>query len=754
MRRHRRRAVLAGSAALALLAVGPASAEPAQLPVDPTGRDLIGDPAQYGAWSAPFEEGGAAIPRCRRVQNSSLPDEIVCKPAAVSLAALPDGRIWYSNGIEADENVQFGYGSELGNRARPDTNRLLDLRGPTPQWSKPSPETGGAGNPQVKPGANWTNGDPFGLAGAPGRPGDGFTGSAWGKLGGPPQEPSAPPDDKPYSDRATFCTDVTQLADGRLLLAGGSDYYNEPSLADRDEGALADVGAFEVEGLRSARIFDWRTNSSSTTEPMRYGRWYPSLVTMPDGTVSAFSGVTKLVKSTQLGQVRRTETFDPATGRWTVDYAGDESEAALPLYPRLNLMPNGKVLFNGVGQNFGPNGSDAQGAEFAFQRFWNPRTKKWELIGPALGGSRSVAYQVMLPLKPPYDEGTVLVFGGALLPTPSAGQGTTLSTLTTVTKDGKVTNRLTKGQLHNRRWFSDGTILPDGTILATNGGERDALQPPGYELPVHQAELYDPATDTWTPLASSRRDRFYHNSGMLLPDGRVIVGGNSPLPALYGNRRDQVYGVTGNNEKDPSFEIFSPPYLFKGPRPEIAYAPSGVAWGSTFPIRLAGSEEIGSVALVRLPSPQHVIDSDSRSVELSFEQQGDTLTATAPPDGVIAPPGYYYLFVNKKTPKGLVPSVAAIVRVGDGFKAGALGDASPALIPMRDSTVAAGNGSATPDEDSSMRDFGECTGCAEGERGGLRHDVQQALSLDQTSGHSSTIRRRRISPDLDLIRPK
>lgn len=719
-------AVLVASITLSVLAVAPVSAEPSMLLVNPTGQVMTGDPARYGQWSAPFEEGGAETPRCRRVDNTTLEHEIVCKPAAVSMAALPDGRVWYSNGLEADENVKFSYFSELGNRTRPDLLRLMDLSGPTPQWSRPDPETGGAGNPQVKPGANWTNGDPFGVVGAPGRPGDGFVGSAWGRLGGPPQEPSSPPDDKPYSDRPTFCADVAQLADGRIIVVGGSDYYNEPALADRDEGAPADAGIVELEGLRASRIFDWRTNSYTNTEPMHYGRWYPSLVTMPDGQVSVMSGVTKLIKAAQLGQVRRTELFDPHTGRWTVQYVDDASETALPLFPRLTLMPNGKVLYNGSGQNFGPGGEDAQEAEFALQKFWDPQTKQWEVTGPAPGGSRGSAFQVLLPLKAPYDKGSVLVFGGALLPTPSASLATTLSTLTTVTRDGQVENRLTKGQLHNRRWFSDGTILPDGTILATNGGDKDALATPGLEVPVHQAELYDPATDRWTPLASSTRDRAYHNTAMLMADGRVLIGGNSPLAAMYGGRRDQAHGVMNNNEKDPSFEIFSPPYLFRGPRPEISYAPSGVAWGSQFPIGLAGSDEIASVALIRMPSPQHAIDSDSRSVELDFTQDGRSLTAAAPPDGVIAPPGMYYLFVNKKTDQGLVPSVAAVVRVGDIITASGLGDPRPAAFPLRDSSVAAQAGSATPDEDSSMNDFGECTGCAEQDRGGMRRDLQQS----------------------------
>jgi hypothetical protein len=723
LRTHRRKATVVAATALSLILSGPALATSAQKVANPQAPEVTGSPAEIGQWTQPFEEGGAGTPRCSRT-DGHLKDEIFCKVAAVTVAALPDGRVFYANGIEADENVRYHYELELGNRTRADRTRVLDLRGPEPKWTIPPQEAGASWNPQVKPGQNWMNGDPFGVIGAPGRPGDGFVGSKWGKLGGPPQEPSSPPDDKPYSERSTFCADIAQLPDGRMLIAGGTDYYNEPSLADRDEGAPADIGVLELEGLRASWMFDPKTDKHHATAPMKYGRWYPSLVTMPDGKVTVFSGVTKLLKSSQLGQVRRTETFDPATGTWTENYVGDESETALPLFSRLSLMANGKVLFNGVGQNFGPNGTDAEEATFNFQKMFDPATKKWEIVGPALMGSRGSASQVMLPIKAPYDKTSILTFGGTIGIPPGAALATNLSTLTTVTRDGKVENEMT-GLLNNRRWFHDGTILPDGTILATNGGDKDSLQMPGYEIAVRQAEIYDPATKSWKAVASAARDRHYHETATLLPDGRVLSGGMSSVATMYGHRRDQKYGFFANNEKDSSFEIYSPPYLFRGERPEIAFAPAGVAWGSTFDVQMKGTDEISGISLIRTGSPQHGLDTDIRSIELEYKQDGSTLSATAPPDGVIAPPGYYYLFVNKKSPKGPIPSVAAIVRVGDLVSAQGLSD-TPALIPMRDSSAAASNGSATPDEDSSMNDFGECTGCAKGERGGMRQEMQQS----------------------------
>ena len=151
MGRHRRGLVMVASLTLSMLAVGPVSAGTGQQVANPQSPEVTGAPEDIGQWTAPFEEGGAETPRCHRV-DGLLKDEIVCKPAAVSLAALPDGRLFYANGIEADENVRYHYELELGNRTRADRTRVLDLRGPEPTWTTPPQESGASWNPQVKPG--------------------------------------------------------------------------------------------------------------------------------------------------------------------------------------------------------------------------------------------------------------------------------------------------------------------------------------------------------------------------------------------------------------------------------------------------------------------------------------------------------------------------------------------------------------------------------------------------------------------------
>lgn len=637
-----RLAVVLGAVVLAVVgSVGPTTA---QLPVGP---ELV------GAWTSPFEEGGAATPRC----STGTDGRVTCKPVAVSSVVLPDGRVLYINGVESSENVQYGWLPEAGIEFRNSRARVLDLRTGRPRWTVPVPEDGGGTNPAIQPGNSGGASDPFGTAGIPGRPGEGLVGSTVGRLA--PHEPSNPPDDTAANDVDFFCADATSLPDGRILIAGGSDFYNEPSIAEGRDPAGMPIGIVEVEGLRTSRIFDPTTDTFTPAGPMKYGRWYPSLVELANGRVLVAGGVTKLIKASQLSNVRRTETYDPGTDRWTENFTGPASENSLPLLPRLHLMPNGKVLFAGTGAAWNPGGQAADEATWALQQLFDPQTKQWEIAGLAPLGARSSASEVLLPLEPPYDRATVLTFGGTLGPTPGGHLATPFATLTTVDENGKLTNRRT-GSLHHGRWFPSGVLLPDGTVMTVNGADRDELHTPGLEIAIRTPELYDPNTGAWTMLADQARDRTYHSSAVLLGDGRVLVGGHSPAALFYGTQRS-MGGPFANNDKDPSFEVYSPPYLFRGRRPVIRGAPAGISWGHTFPIRTPDAGEIESVVLVRLPSAQHAIDSDQRGVRLAFGRQGEVLSAVAPPSGTVAPPGAYYLFINRKSPKGPIPSVARIV---------------------------------------------------------------------------------------------
>jgi hypothetical protein len=187
------------------------------------------------------------------------------------------------------------------------------------------------------------------------------------------------------------------------------------------------------------------------------------------------------------------------------------------------------------------------------------------------------------------------------------------------------------------------TMLPDGTVLVTGGSRNSDVA--NTAAAVLEAEVWSPATETWTVLAAMQTPRMYHSTALLLPDGRVLVaGGGRDFPEV-----DQL-----------SAEIFSPPYLFKGPRPAITSAPTGIQYATAFSVATPDSARIASVSLVRLGSVTHAFNENQRFVPITFQATSGGLTVQAPANANLAPPGYYMLFIVDTNG---VPSVATMVKL-------------------------------------------------------------------------------------------
>jgi hypothetical protein len=199
------------------------------------------------------------------------------------------------------------------------------------------------------------------------------------------------------------------------------------------------------------------------------------------------------------------------------------------------------------------------------------------------------------------------------------------------------------------RVMPDGVLLPDGTVLVLNGSSTGRSDK-GVD-PVLAVELYDPAHDTWTELAPCAVPRLYHSTALLLPDGRVMTAGKD-----------------GQFQRDPykyyehRLEIFSPPYLFKGPRPVISGAPATGAYGATIQVASPAPADAAGAALIRAGAVTHNFNMDQRFVGLEVLARGaGDLTLRMPPNGNVAPPGWYMLFLLSAAG---VPSVARMIRLG------------------------------------------------------------------------------------------
>ncbi|MHB8342455.1 MAG: galactose oxidase-like domain-containing protein, partial [Mycobacteriales bacterium] len=627
---------------------GPAAIHPGTDPL-PLLATQQGAAASQGAFGSLFEEPNSFagdIDCTARGFNPTGTAPTNCKPAAMALAVLPNGQELYWDGLEGMNQIPLNTVGQFGAVARNDQSRVMSITANGVTWAKPTPVTGGT-NP------NSGAGDYL---------------------------PLVPHVTDPLGSSDLFCSSLVLLDNGDLMTAGGTDYYLEPGVPGGVAGQP--VGLSELEGLRVTRLFNPANNAWTFSGNMQYGRWYPSLVTLPNGNVFVASGVTKLIKpvypNNLMGSgtnVKQTETYNPVTGTWT--YNGASADQSLPLFPRLHLLPDGTIYYDAAGQTFNPDGQSYDEALWNMASDYNPVTKTWRSLGvPVIGGLplgfRGSGFSVMLPLQPnatgAYTNAQFLSAGGVIGTTPGTYLATNTSTLDTVnTAAGDAFSSVATGNLVNARWYSTGVVLPDGEVFAVNGANRDEVVAPGSGNPVVQGELYDPATQTWQAAATESHGRTYHNTAVLLPDGSVLVGGHAPIATGYAFQDNAGHTLIGLSkaESDPSFQIYYPPYFFYGvPRPVITGVLQQLAYTTTLTVSTPDAARVDTVELVRNTALTHLVDGDQRTVQLRIlSQSGDQLTVAVPGPDVL-PPGPYLLFINAASPKGQVPSVARQVFIG------------------------------------------------------------------------------------------
>lgn len=416
-----------------------------------------------------------------------------------------------------------------------------------------------------------------------------------------------------------FCSGHAFLPDGTLLVAGGGG--GGPGAASSQEGWLFDPAAET-----------WQ----KTPNNMSYKRWYPTVVALGDETGRA------LVASGWTGgspyEPPQMEIYDNATGTFSlVSASGPVGEKTFPqTYPGLHLLPSGEIFYAPAGfgnctQAVAPYASTEPSGHFKFS---GDLTGAWTDTGVNV---RTKGMSVLL-LQPTYPFVRVLVLGGGDTGTSATGQLINLSVLSPAWED--------PFPLLEARVHPNAVLLPDSTVFICGGMGETGSPPTGG-----RCELYDPAAGTLTEMDEVQYPRHYHSVALLLPSGQVMAaGGASP-----GGCSLSYYNT---------IEVFSPPYLFRGPRPAVSGVPDRIYYGRHFKIKTPDPCAIGRVVLVRPMAVTHQTDSEQRVVSLTFEPSGKgKLKVTAPggrhPNG-LAPCGYYMLFVIDHDG---VPSVGELLRL-------------------------------------------------------------------------------------------
>lgn len=402
----------------------------------------------------------------------------------------------------------------------------------------------------------------------------------------------------------TFCAGTSLLTTGELIIAGG-----DVKPLDDPDGKSS--------GINSTNVYDPGSNALQVKQPMNFARWYPSVITLPNGE--------SLIQGGRDGPeepIGVPEVFSSTDSRplWNA-VVPEFTQANNWFYPRIWVAPNGKI--------FGVAG------ELMYYLDWTGN-EATNILGKfprrsAFHSSSAVMYR----------PGKILQTGGSIGPNIKRADGSRGAVTIDINGEAPVITPL-PNMAYKRVW-GNATVLPNGEVFVSGGSARyNKLD----ELAL-VAEMWNPDTGKFRTLRAAANPRLYHSTALLLQDGSVLTaGGGAPGPI------EQFNG-----------EVYYPPYLFKDDgtfarRPVIGGFNQNMKYGAKRKVPFSNSKSISRVTFVRLGSVTHSFDTGQRFMELAFKQVGESLEIEFPSRAELAPPGYYHMFIINQAG---VPSVSKIV---------------------------------------------------------------------------------------------
>lgn len=397
-----------------------------------------------------------------------------------------------------------------------------------------------------------------------------------------------------------FCPGIANLADGRILVNGGSNNAE-------------------------TSIYDPATDQWIDADDMNVPRGYQGTTLLSTGQAFTLGGswtgglagkVGELYDDVNGWQRRDNISADPMVTNDTKGvYRADN-------HLWLFAWENGRVFHAGPSNNM----------------HWIDTQNNGGSISPA-GGRGNI--DAMNGNAVMFEPGKILAVGGA----PDYSDSNAFGDAYVIDINSGTPQTRQIDSLNTRRALHTSTVLPSGEVVVAGGQQYTRLFT-DFQATL-TAEMFDPVTETFTDLAAMDVARTYHSMGLLLTDGRVLMGGGGLLANCGCNHFD--------------VQIFTPPYLFAddgtlAPRPQIESAPSQTSWNQTMSVTT--DVDVDQFVFVRMSSATHSVNNDQRRVPLSFSGDAGSYQVEAPTSSGVAPPGVYMLFAIDGDG---VPSVAASV---------------------------------------------------------------------------------------------
>ena len=507
-----------------------------------------------------------------------------------------------------------------------------------------------------------------------------------------PGSPTGPGGLAPNSVVDLFCCGHAMMADGRPLTAGGTSLMGINDPGNPHQGHWG--------GLREAFIFDtavspsWQTAALMNPSPLPGanglggGRWYPSVVTLSDGTVLAMQGHPRVYPQAY-DEVSNPADWPPTEEEYRHDnsspdryypnldywvqlnaatglgecFLGEPETPGSPpqfsvFFPRVHVLPSGKLFIVQPLYTTPANGSIDPTGQFALKSLvYDPDAQAVVASFPGpqnIDGGYLIAdtraqftSSALLPLTPENNyTPTILVCNQVQAARATLTPGQESNAVWTPTNPRAAFFNQNGSMVIPPRLNGTAILLPTGQVFVSGGMNQYQANPPAgktYDqaFGVLVPEIYDPPTDTWTALtdAPATVPRGYHSNALLMLDGRVLTAGS------------ETNNVFGAASAEYRMEVFEPDYIAAPNRPTITGAPPCVAYGETFTVNFqlapgTAFPTISRVAIMRFGSATHGFDYDQRYVGLAFTQTSPgVLSVVGPPNSGIAPPGYYMLWL-------------------------------------------------------------------------------------------------------------
>ncbi|MEU1232375.1 discoidin domain-containing protein [Streptomyces sp. NPDC005828] len=402
-----------------------------------------------------------------------------------------------------------------------------------------------------------------------------------------------------------FCPGIAMLADGRVLVTGGSN-------------------------AQKASIYDPATDAWSATTDMNIARGYQAMTLLSTGEAFVLGGSWSGATGDKSGEV-----WSPDTGTW-------RKLPGVPAVPAMTADPRGAYRADNHMWLYATSGGKVLQLGPSKQMNWITTDGDGSI---ASAGTRGDSQDAMTGNAVAYDIGKLLTLGGS----PAYENTPATRRAYTVNVDGGQVQSARTGDMGHARAFGNSVVLPDGKV-AVFGGQAFPV-PFSDATSVLTPELWDPATGRFTPLASMAIPRNYHSVANLLPDGRIFSGGGG------------LCGDCATNHADGA--VFTPPYLLNAdgspkPRPVVTGGvPPRAAAGTSLTVTTEGP--VASFVLMRAAAATHSTDNDQRRVPLTSTAAGTgTYTVSIPADKGVVLPGTYMLFALDA--QG-VPSIAKFITV-------------------------------------------------------------------------------------------